>query len=160
MRKGRERIAMYKNLIKNDIRKSKLIAIVIAAFIAAAAALTSVAAMLGVNLFGAIDHMMRTARTVDFMQMHAGDVDMEQLESFVDGNGSVEDYQVLPFLNIEGADIVIGNDSLEWSMQDDGFTVQGERFDFLLDLDNEVIQPKNDEIYVPVYYMQEGAAGG
>jgi putative ABC transport system permease protein len=52
---------MYLNLIKNDIRKSKLIAITITAFITVAAALTSVAAMLGINLFGAIDHLMEEA---------------------------------------------------------------------------------------------------
>lgn len=53
---------MYRNLIKNDILKSKLIAILIAAFITAAVALNSVAAMLGINLFGAIDHLMEEAK--------------------------------------------------------------------------------------------------
>ncbi len=65
---------------------------------------------------------------------------------------------MLPFLNIEGAEIVIGDESLEWSLQDDGLTVQSERFDFLLDLNSEVITPSDGEIYVPIYYMLEGAA--
>ncbi len=149
---------MYTKLIKNDIRRSKLITITIAAFITVAAALTALAASLTVNLLGAINNMMQTAKTVDFMQMHTGDVDMNQIQSFVETNDSVEDVQVLPFLNIEGAEIIIGGESLEWSMQDNGFTVQGERFDFLLDLNNEIIQPSDGEIYIPVYYMQEGAA--
>ncbi len=149
---------MYNRIIINDIKKSRLITAAITAFILAAAMLTSLAASLAVNMSGAIDNMMRTAKTADFMQMHTGDVDLEQIRDFSEANDSVEDYQVLPFLNIEGADIIIGDESLDWSLQDNGFTVQAERFDFLLDLNNEVIkQPSQGEIYVPIYYMLEGA---
>ncbi len=59
---------MFRNLIVNDIRKNKLISITIAAFITVAAALTSVAVMLGVNMFGAIDNMLSAAKTMDFLQ--------------------------------------------------------------------------------------------
>lgn len=52
---------MYGKLILNDIRKGKMIPITIAAFITASAALTSAAAMLGVNLLGAVDHLMEEA---------------------------------------------------------------------------------------------------
>ena len=47
---------MSGKLIMNDIRKSKLISITIAAFMTAAAVLTSAAGTLGINLFGAVDH--------------------------------------------------------------------------------------------------------
>ena len=40
-------------------------------------------------------------------------------------------------------------------MQDNGLSIQGEKFDFLLDLNNQVIHPSDGEIYVPVYYMQK-----
>ncbi len=149
---------MYSKLIKNDIRKSKLITVTITAFILIAAMLTALSAALVVNLLGAIDNMLSAAVTIDFMQMHNGEVDMEQLESFAESQNGVEDWQVLPFLNIEGASIVIGEDSLDWSLQDNGFSVQGERFDFLLGLNNERITPLEGELYVPVYYMLEEAA--
>lgn len=147
---------MYRKIIKNDICKSKLMTATITAFILVAAMLTALAASLSVNLFGAIDNMLLSAKSLDFMQMHTGDVDMEQLRRFADANNSVEDYQVLNFLNIEGADIVIGDDSLAESIQDNGLSVQGEKFDFLLNLRGEVIHPADGEIYVPIYYMQEG----
>ncbi|MBA9086814.1 putative ABC transport system permease protein [Fontibacillus solani] len=149
---------MYQKIIKNDIRKSKLITATITAFILVAAMLTALGASLTVNLFGAIDNMLHSAKSPHFMQMHTGDVDMEQLRSFADANENVEDYQVLEFLNIEGADIVIGDDSLAGSIQDNGLSVQGEKFDFLLNLNGEVIHPEGGEIYVPIYYMQEGNA--
>ena len=147
---------MYQKIIKNDIRKNKLITAAITAFILAAALLIALAASLTVNLFGAIDNMLLSAKSLHFMQMHTGGVDMEQLQSFADANESVEEYQVLKFLNIEGADIVIGDDSLAGSIQDNGLCVQGEKFDFLLNLNGEVIHPADGEIYIPIYYMQEG----
>lgn len=147
---------MYQKIIKNDIRKSKLITAMIMAFILVAAMLTALAASLTVNLFGAIDNMLLSAKSFHYMQMHTGDVDMEQLKSFADANDNVENYQVLKFLNIEGADIVIGDNSLAGSIQDNGLSVQGEKFDFLLNLNGEVIHPADGEIYVPIYYMQKG----
>ncbi len=149
---------MYQKIIRNDIRKSKLITATITAFILAAAMFTSLAASLIVNLFGAIDNMLLSAKSLHYLQMHTGDVDMEQLQNFAITNKNVEDYQVLKFLNIEGADIVIGDDSLAGSIQDNGLSVQGEKFDFLLNLNGEVIHPADGEIYVPIYYMQKGNA--
>ena len=148
---------MYSNIIKNDIRKSKLITSVVTAFILVAAILTSLTALLAVNLFGAIDNMLLSAKSVHFVQMHTGDVDVRQLQSFADAQ-AVEDYQVLPFLNIDGAEIVIGDNSLADSVQDNGFSIQSEKFDFLLDLNSEIIRPSNGEVYFPIYYMQEGNA--
>lgn len=147
---------MYRKIIKNDIRKSKLITVTITAFILVASMLTALAASMTVNLFGAIDNMLVSAKSLHFMQMHTGDVDRGQLQSFAEDNDRVEDYQVLEFLNIEGADIVIGDDSLAGSIQDNGLSVQGKKFDFLLNLNGEVIHPNDGEIYVPIYYMKEG----
>jgi len=147
---------MYSNIIKNDIRKSKLITVIITAFILVAAMLTALTAILTMNLSGAIDNMLRSAKTVHFMQMHTGDVDLLKLKSFVDAQEAVEDYQVLPFLNIDGAEIRFGDNSLADSVQDNGLSIQSEKFDFLLDLDNNIIHPSNGEIYFPIYYMQEG----
>lgn len=147
---------MYRNLIKNDIRKSKLITATITAFILIAAMLTALAVSLTVNLSGAVDNLLLSAKAIHFIQMHTGDVDMEQLRNFADGQEAVEDYQVLPFLNIDGAEIIIGDNSLADSVQDNGFSVQSGKFDFLLDLNNKIIHPSNGEIYFPIYYMQDG----
>lgn len=147
---------MYQKMIENDIRKSKLITTTITTFILVAAMLTSLAASLTVNLFGAIDNMLLSAKSLHYMQMHTGNVNMEQLQNFANNNASVEDYQVLKFLNVEGAEIIIGNDSLANSIQDNGLSVQGEKFDFLLNLNGEIIHPADGEIYVPIYYMKEG----
>ena len=149
---------MYRKIIKNDIKKSKLITVTITAFILLAALLTSLAAALAVNLFGAIDNLMLEAKTPHFMQMHSGDIDMERLTQFADTQSNVEAFQVLEFLNIEGSEIILGDNSLDGSVQDNGLSVQSENFDFLLDLNGDIVYPADGEIYVPVYYMKEGQA--
>ncbi len=150
---------MYRKLITNDIKKSKLITITITSFILLAALLTSLAAILTVNLFTAIDSMMLRAKTPHFLQMHSGDIDMERLAAFANTQESAEDFQVLEFLNIEGAEIIMDESSLAGSVQDNGLSMQSGRFDFLLDLDGNIIHPSDGEIYVPIYYMKEGQAG-
>lgn len=149
---------MYGKLILNDIRKGKLIAVTIAVFIAAAAALTSAAAMLGVNLFGAVDQLMKKARAIDFMQMHSGDVDGLRLRNFADTQGNVEAFQLAKFLNVDTSELFIRGKALEGSIQDHGFSMQNETFDFLLDLDGEIIHPSDGDVYVPLCYKKNGAA--
>ncbi|MDR0301628.1 MAG: ABC transporter permease [Treponema sp.] len=149
---------MYKELIKNDIRKNKLITAAITAFILIAAMLTSLAAILIINLFGAIDNMLMEAEPPHFMQMHAGEIDMAQLQHFADTHNNVEALQMLGYLNIDGTEIIIGENTLAWSVQGNGFSTQSAQFDFLLDLNNNIIHPADGEVYVPIYYMREGAA--
>lgn len=149
---------MYQKIIKNDVKKNKLITITITGFIMLAALFTSLGISMLVNLLGAIDNLMQDAKTPHYVQMHSGDVNRERLEGFAVGYEGVEELLVTEFLNFDGADITIGAQSLADSIQDNGLSFQNETMDRLLDLDNEVIYPKDGEIYVPIYYMKEGMA--
>jgi len=147
---------MYFRAIRNDILKSKAITITTMMFVAAATMLVSLAAILVVNLSGAIDTLMMRAKTPHFMQMHSGELNNERLNAFAEQHEAVLDFQTVEFLNIDGAQIVFGGNSLADSVQDNGFSVQNEKFDFLLDLDGNIIQVADGEVYVPVNYMQDG----
>ena len=149
---------MYYRTIRNDILKNKAITLTIMMFVAAAAMLVSLAAILVINLSGAIDTLMNQAKTPHFMQMHSGEMDSARLLAFVEQHKEIDEYQVLEFLNMDGAQIVFEEGSLAGSVQDNGFSVQGEKFDYLLDFDGNVIQVSDGEIYVPIPYMQEGLA--
>ncbi|WP_010096315.1 ABC transporter permease [Ornithinibacillus scapharcae] len=146
---------MYKRIILNDFLRSKIISLTTIIFVAAAAMLVSLAAMLVVNLSGALDTLMKEAKTPHFMQMHSGDIDLERLEAFAEQNSNVDEYQVLEFLNIDGTQIVLGENSLANNVQDNGLSVQSEKFDFLLDLNGKVINVSDGELYVPVSYMRD-----
>lgn len=149
---------MYYRIIRNDMAKSKLISLTTIIFVTAAALLVSLSAILMVNLSGAIDTLMKQSKTPHFLQMHSGDINSDRLENFANNNSNVEEFQVLEFLNVDGAHIVIDGKSLVGNVQDNGFTTQSEKFDYLLDLDGQVIKVADGEIYVPVGYMKDGTA--
>ncbi|PKM95057.1 MAG: ABC transporter permease [Firmicutes bacterium HGW-Firmicutes-1] len=148
---------MYCRIIRNDIVKSKAITLTTIIFVAAAAMLVSLGMILVVNLSGAINTLMTQAKTPHFMQMHSGEIDTARLEAFAE-NSNVDAFQVLEFLNIDGARIVFKESSLSDSVQDNGFSVQSGKFDYLLDLDGNVISVYDGELYVPICYMRDNTA--
>ncbi|MBC2723603.1 ABC transporter permease [Desulfosporosinus sp.] len=149
---------MYYRIIRNDILKSKAITLTTTIFVAAAAMLVSLAAILVVNLSGSIDTLMKRAETPHFMQMHSGVIDIKRLTAFAEQNGHVDEFQVLEFLNVDGVQIVFGEGSLGDNVQDNGFSIQSEKFDYLLDLDGNVINVSDGELYVPICYMKDNTA--
>jgi putative ABC transport system permease protein len=149
---------MYYRLLRNDILKSKAITLTTVLFVAAAAMLVALAAILVVNLAGAIDTLMTQAKTPHFTQMHAGELDTARLAAFAEQHEAIADFQALEFLNVDGAQFLFTNGSLADSVQDNGLAVQSEKFDFLLDLDENIIQVTDGEIYVPIAYLQDGTA--
>ena len=149
---------MYVKIIGNDIKKSKLMTFVTTAFVTVAAMLVSLAMVMMTALYGAMNTMMDQAKPPHFLQMHAGEIDMDQarLEEFAGQNTLVKEFQVLEYLNLDSSEMVFGENSLAESLQDHGLCVQSEQFDFLLDLDGNRIKAAHDEIYVPVGYMKDG----
>lgn len=146
---------MYSRIIRNDMIKSKAITLTTTIFVAAAAMLVSLAAILIVNLTGALDTLMTQAKTPHIMQMHSGDINTERLTSFAEQNSNVDEFQVLEFLNIDGAQILLGDRSLVNSVQDNGFSIQSDTFDYLLDLEGNIINVSDGELYVPIAYMKD-----
>ena len=149
---------MYLRIIKNDIAKNKAITFAITLFVAVSAMLVSLAAILAANLIGATNSLMAKSETTHFMQMHSGELDREGLTAFAMQNDNVDEFQVLEFLGIDGSQIVFLQGSLSDSMQDNGLSVQSKKFDYLLDLDGNLINPKNGELYVPICYLRDGTA--
>lgn len=129
---------MLRKLIGNDLRNHVFLSVVTTLFMAICAMLLALTIMLFLNLSGAIDSLMEQAQTPDFLQMHAGEIDREALERFVEGRQDVEQWQVCGFLNLENGIIRLGEKTLEDSTQDNGLCVQGSGFDYLLDMENRL----------------------
>ncbi|MDR0268048.1 ABC transporter permease [Paenibacillus sp.] len=147
---------MYFRIIRNDILKSKAITLTTTIFVAAAAMLVSLAAILFVNLSGALNELMTSAKTPHFMQMHAGEINSERIQAFAEKNSNVDEFQVAEFLNMDGSQFRFGDHSLAKSVQDNGLSIQSEKFDYLLNLEGRVINASDGEIYVPINYIKEG----
>ena len=70
---------MIKRLIFNDIKNHKLLSVSTVLFMTASTMLFSLAAMLFATLSGSVDKLMETAACPDFLQMHAGEIDREEI---------------------------------------------------------------------------------
>lgn len=149
---------LYYKIIKNDIRKSKLITVITMLFVVTAAMLVSLAAILLVSLSGSVDTLMNQAKTPHYMQMHAGELDRERLASFAEQNKNVEQLQVVEFLGIDGSEMLFNGQPLTNSVMDNGFCTQNTSFDYLLDLEGNVIEVSDGEVYIPVFYWKDGIA--
>lgn len=150
---------MYTRIIKNDIRNTKIITMATILFVTAAALFVSLAGILLISLIGATDTLMTKAQTPHIIQMHAGELDRARLEQFVRQNPKIAEAQVLEFLNIDNAEIVFEKGSLADSVEDNGFVTQSELFDFLLDLEGNIITVQDGEVYVPIVYWKKGLVG-
>ncbi len=150
---------MFRKIIVKDIKRSKLISIALVLFVSAAAALISAAAVITVNLIGSIDTLMTKAASPHLLQMHSGELDLKRLEDFADSQTLVKQWQVLEFLNIENERIAFGEGSLADSVQDNGVSVQSKKFDFLLDLNGDIIHARRGEIYLPISYRSLSEVG-
>lgn len=151
---------MYLRIIRNDFLRSKWVSGTLMLLILSASMLVTLATIIMTNLTGAIDHLMLDARTPHFLQMHTGEIDYERMRSFAESRTDVEDFQILTFLNVEGSQIKIADHSFLDSVQDNGFVVQSNQFDYLLDLDGNRIEANEGDLYVPVNYEQLGINEG
>lgn len=144
---------MNKELIFNDLKKNKLTTFVTCFFMAMTAMLIGVTILLFSSLLGSVDNLMNMAETPDFLQMHMGEMNEEDIKNFAAKQENVEEWQVARFLNLENGMLSLGEHSLSDSTQDNGICIQGESFDFLLTQENELPQVMPGEVYVPVCYQ-------
>lgn len=138
-----------------DFKKNKLINISLMIFILITSILISSALILSINLFSSMDNLMTKAKTPDYLQMHQGEIDINELEEFSKKHSNVKEFQVLEFVNIDGNQISINGENLENSVQDNGIVYQSPKFDYLLDLNNEIINVKSGEIYLPIIFSED-----
>ena len=143
---------IYWRMTKEAWGRDRFSTVGFTAFAAISVAMISLTAMLFANLTGAIDYLMEVARTPDFLQMHAGNIDTDKLGEFALSRPEVADYQMIRFLNLENSILMLGEESLLDRTQDNGISIQGDGFDYMLGLDNELPKVCPGEVYVPVCY--------
>ena len=144
-------------ILKKDFLRKKSVTIVVFAFMFLSAWLVAGGSNLIMELNNALNSLFATARMPHFVQMHAGEIDQTEIDHWTGANSLVEAQQTVEMISIDGASMYLGGSPTaeENSIMDIGFVQQNHGFDFLLDLDNQVIQVSSGEIAVPIYFMQE-----
>ncbi len=146
---------MKKRLMLNDFKENKLVTLSAAIFMAVSAMLLGLAILLFGSLSGAIDSLMLEAQTPDFLQMHSGEIEEEEITRFSESRSDVEAMQISRFLNLQNSRLSLAGHSLINNMQDNGLCCQNDSFDFLIDAENRRLEPKPGEVYLPICYKKE-----
>ena len=142
-------------LFLHDWKVNRLLNLSTLLFLTVSAFLAAVFGLLTAELTGSIDRLMEQAQTPDFLQMHAGELNREELADFSRDNPMVKEYQIVDFLNLENGTLLLNGQSLADSTQDNGLCIQGECFDYLLDQENRLPEVNLGEVYVPACYRLE-----
>jgi putative ABC transport system permease protein len=148
---------MLVKILKKDFAKKKRITITLIAFILLSALLVASGSNMLVELINSMNYLFVKSDAPHFVQMHAGEIDQAEIDRWSASNDLVKDQQTVEMINIDGSNIHIGRSTTteKESVMDIGFVLQNHKFDYLLDLDNEVIQVSKGNIAVPIYYMQQ-----
>lgn len=147
-------------LWRNDLKRNWVINGAIFIFLLFSAMLISTGVLVFERMHAAMEQMMNMAKPPHFLQMHVGDINEEKVASFSAKTEMVKSMQIQKMVNIEGANIVFTgqketNVSLEDSLLDNYFVVQNKDFDYLLNLENEVITVGQGEVGIPFSYAHQ-----
>ncbi|KYG29485.1 FtsX-like permease family protein [Alkalihalobacillus trypoxylicola] len=145
---------MWIKLIKNDLKRKKIIHITLFIFLVLSAFCISNGATMLVKLSHSIEELFAKAEAPHFVQMHAGDIDQAQIDSWSSSSPLVNLQQTVAMINIDGTNLSLAKkqNPENNSVMDISFVKQNEKMDFLLDEKHNLLTISNGEIGVPLYY--------
>jgi putative ABC transport system permease protein len=148
---------MIFKIFKSELQRNKVINITLFFFIVLSSLLVSSALYLMITLFGGVEQLMEAGDTPHFVQMHAGDVDLEEMESFNDRMDTIDAFQLSKMLSVPGSEIYLDSEDTSEvkSVMDISLVEQNQEFDFLLNMNNQVAEIESGEIGVPVLYKND-----
>ncbi|PFZ22324.1 ABC transporter permease [Bacillus wiedmannii] len=148
---------MIRRMLKRDFSQNKMMITILFMFIMLSSLLMASASSNVINLLNSMDQLFKASNAPHFVQMHAGEINQKSIDSFVAKTPFVKKQQTAEMVQIGGSNIFIKkkNQAEHNSVMDISFVKQNSNFDFLLDLNNEVIDVRKGEIGVPIYYMQK-----
>ncbi|MEJ3736854.1 ABC transporter permease [Bacillus tropicus] len=148
---------MIRRMLKRDFSQNKMIITILFMFIMLSSLLMASASSNVINLLNSMEQLVKVSNAPHFVQMHAGEVNQKSIDSFVEKTPFVKKQQTAEMVQINGHNIFIKkkNEAEHNGVMDISFVKQNSKFDFLLNLNNEVVDVRKGEIGVPIYYMQK-----
>ena len=143
------------NLVWKDFKRNRVITTALAVFLILSALLMAGGLRVAGTMISSLNGLNELAVPPEYLQMHKGTYDEEAFENFVETHDYIKASMIVKMLNIRNANIIYRDETLEKCLMDNGFIIQNERFDFLLNMDNKIAVVQEGEIGVPVYYAEE-----
>lgn len=143
------------NLVRNDFKRNRMITLALTVFLFLSVLLMAGGLRITGTMISSLNGLNRLAVPPEYLQMHKGSYDEDAFADFAASHDYIKDSLVVKMLNINNANIIHQNETLEKYLMDNGFVVQNENFDLLLNLNNEIAVVQKGEIGVAVYYAEE-----
>jgi len=143
------------NLIRKDFKRNRVIITALAVFLIISALFMAGGLRVAGTMISSLNGLNELAVPPEYLQMHKGTYDEEAFDNFVETHDYIKDSLIVKMLGISNANIIYQGETLEKCLMDNGFVIQNEGFDFLLDMDNEIAVVQEGEIGVPVYYVED-----
>lgn len=143
------------HLVYKDFKKNRAITLALAVFLIIATIFMAGGLRVTGAIIASMNELDELAIPPEYLQMHKGEYNVNAFENFVKSHEYIQDSLIVKMLNITNSKIIYKDETLENSLMDNGFVVQNEGFDFLLNMDNEIAVVKQGEIGVPVYYAEK-----
>jgi len=143
------------NLVRKDFKRNRVITTALAVFLILSALLMAGGLRVAGTMISSLNGLNELAVPPEYLQMHKGTYDEEAFQNFVETHDYIKDSLIVKMLDIRNANIIYQGETLEKCLMDNGFVIQNEGFDLLLNMDNEIAVVQDGEIGVPVYYVEE-----
>src|SRR5690625_3795368 len=132
---------MLKRILKNDFLKSKVISSILFLSIALSAFLVASSFHMTMELTGSLSSLFKKSKDPDFVQMHAGEIDQKEIDSWSASNDFVLQAQTVRMVNIDNTNIDFGSQQDHpIEIMDNYFVSQNSKFDYLLDMNSNIIE--------------------
>ncbi|WP_420631578.1 FtsX-like permease family protein [Candidatus Leptofilum sp.] len=143
-------------MLKKDFLRKKIITVAVFIFIMLSAALMASGANMFIELSNSLTHLFEKSNAAHFVQYHAGEFEQADIDEWVLGNELIKGQQTAVSINIHESNVYFKDSPTpeEAGVMEMGFVKQNDSFDFLLDLQNQLIEVADGQIGVPIYYMQ------
>ncbi|WP_257006885.1 ABC transporter permease [Shouchella clausii] len=147
---------MFLKMVRDDFRRNKIITAAVFLFIMFAVMLAASAVHNIAHLIPSMAELQKRAVPADITQMHSGEFDQEDIDRFTEAQRDhIAMQETMVLLTLDGSHIHFGdNQTMAGTVQDISFVVQNEKFDFILDLNNEKLDVMEGEVAVPIYFME------
>ena len=134
---------LIRKLWKRDLHRNKIITVSLFIFILLSALLSASSVSLFSKLASSTTSFFQHSKVPDFVQMHAGAFDQQEIDEFVSQHKDIVDaQQTVTLQNIHGSAIYFNQkqSSEENSVMDIAFVKQNPQFDYLINQEDEVVQ--------------------
>ncbi|NJI82671.1 hypothetical protein GSQ54_19855 [Clostridioides difficile] len=130
---------MLKRILLKDLTRNKVVTITLFIFILLASMLVSSSINIIVELTDSMTSLFQKSHTPHYVQMYSGKLQQKEIDKFSAKTPYIKKQQTSELLNVNGANIFLGNkvENQANSVLENSFTKQNDKFDFLLDMDNQ-----------------------